>query len=75
MEQIFLSKISEADLGGCLKASEFQFKKKRMMFYHINKNILLVILFIAMETAPKKVLKESLNFLSLSSHITGMIPG
>ena len=35
MEQIFLSKISEADLGGCLKASEFQFKKKRMMFFRL----------------------------------------
>ena len=36
MEQIFWSKISEAYLGGCLKkASEFQFKKKRIMFIRL----------------------------------------
>ena len=33
MEQMFWSKISEANLGGYLKASEFQFKKMRMMFF------------------------------------------
>ena len=35
MQQMFWSKLSEADLGGCLKASEFQFKKKRMIFFRL----------------------------------------
>ncbi|KAH9171595.1 hypothetical protein EDB89DRAFT_1906874 [Lactarius sanguifluus] len=35
MEQIFLGNIREADFGECLKGSEFQFKKKRMMFFRL----------------------------------------
>ncbi|KAI9455142.1 hypothetical protein BJY52DRAFT_1122187 [Lactarius psammicola] len=35
MEQMFWGNIREADFGECLKASEFQFKKKRMMFFRL----------------------------------------
>ncbi|KAH9171591.1 hypothetical protein EDB89DRAFT_1852099 [Lactarius sanguifluus] len=35
MEQMFLGNILEADFGECLKGSEFQFKKKRMMFFRL----------------------------------------
>ncbi|KAH9017733.1 hypothetical protein EDB84DRAFT_1422808 [Lactarius hengduanensis] len=35
MEQMFLGNIREADFGECLKGSEFQFKKKRMMFFRL----------------------------------------
>jgi hypothetical protein len=35
MEQTLLGNIRGADLGSCLKASDFQFKKKRIMFLHL----------------------------------------
>ena len=35
MEQALLGNIRGADFGSCLKASEFQFKKKRIMFLHL----------------------------------------
>ena len=35
MEQMIWDNIRGADFGGCLKASEFQFKKKRMMFFRL----------------------------------------
>ena len=35
MEQTLLGHIRGADLGSSLKASEFQFKKKRIMFLHL----------------------------------------
>ncbi|KAI9455080.1 hypothetical protein BJY52DRAFT_1151944 [Lactarius psammicola] len=34
-EQVFWGNIRGSDFGSCLKASEFQFKKKRMMFLHL----------------------------------------
>jgi len=35
MEQMIWDNIRGADFGGCLKASEFQFKKKRMVFIRL----------------------------------------